>query len=161
MLLTGQGLKPIVLVETLDRLVLGVSDNGHGRNLARRGKRSSKGVQKEASADSLTPIGLIDGQAADERGGINLVAGHPVRETGRKISALDGDSAQRVEAGDPVRRRIMQHPDGSDPLLHLLASPLTEVLIQRRFAAREGRAEGQMLFPERFNAVPLIHRVSP
>lgn len=161
MVLGGEKLEAIVLVEVLNGLVLSVGDDGEGRNLTRSAKRPSQCIQEEASTDSLALVVLVDRQAADERGGIEVIPSNAVGELGWEDDPLDSDRAQRVEAGDPVRLAVVEDPDGGDPLLHLPASPLLQVPVQCLLPAGEGAPERQMLLSERLEAVPLLHGLVP
>jgi hypothetical protein len=112
-------------------------------------------VGKQRAAESLVTKALVDSKTADQRGRQHRIAREAFANVHRKIVGGNARRRERVEAGNPVRRRLHGDKAARHQPLYILRGLFTQIPVERRRAAGEVRT---IMGAERLDDERVLHR---
>ena len=125
----------VALIELRRLVVLGVDDEGVGRDLVPQ--RAAKGVEEHELAVSSPLMTRIDRQPSHQRCGHDRIAWQPLRQRLGQFGKSDAGRRKRVIAEWNAVVAADQHEARGDPPPCVLSCLLSQIPIQRLNAAGE------------------------
>ena len=127
----------MVEVEPYGLIVLGIDHERIDGHFGSYGPRGC--VPQEAGSELASPIGLVDGEAAEPCHRYGWIPRKAFSEGFRQIGEGDARRGERVVPGDLRRGCVERDVTGGHPPPHVLGHVLTEISIEGFHAARKLR----------------------